>query len=1671
MQRIRSGQKYITSILLMLGVCFFFFFAMAFPVHAETSAEPSTKINGYVSDLKIRAAFNLATDIPGFVFDPAKTTYSDDDELVLYNGVAPKIIASVTEDDLYYQICINGVPKGNPQSIKGQNASVGNVGSMTAITGASCGKNSFSIEVGKVSSDKKTFTVSDKYTFYYVLKPTLTTPTLTDTDGNKISVSPEYTSGIWYFHDTYVSFSSADKIVFSGKFKTANTKCYLDNGTNTVEYTSGQKVELNLANYREADSSIAKIPVRLVCDDGTETTSYFYIIDSEKVVTITRQPQSTSCDKLATPTLSIEATTTGEEELSYQWFYDGNGGLGGNLKAIPGATSNTYTLPKSVTKKANRLYYQCEVTSTLTINGESYTFTEKSDKVTVDVQLSYVSKPTIVRELGSFYSTTGSDLFVGDYKEEYTAGEKFDLMYISVERPEAGVTLSYAYSYGTDPNNLAPLDVTFGQGWETTVGGTYEIITSARPTEGFEEGVYYIYCTVTATAEDGRTASETSGPVRLKYSRVTLTGFDGSGTKTDPYLIKTEDDLITLRNIVFNGQWCKGVYFKMVTDIALSADWTPIGEENEALKNPISGQIIQAFSGIFDGAGHKITVAEGGKPLFNYVSDAVIKNLDIYGKRIDGNGLIDKMFADYGSDGNYWTGVPDCVTIQNVRLLEGSSTRRSGFMEGSGSGANTITIDNCVVQKGVTIGYTHEEYSIGSFVGPMLNGQINNSYSEADVYGTSRMGGLAGSKGQSMGLCVIRNSHFGGNLVASGEWVGGLIGGGYVSESAPNTMAVSFINCYVDGNVTGIDYVGGLFGGEEGMQQCWNDCWLKDSFFYGTITATGDNVGGIIGYMRSIDNRQHIENNYFYEKSGTVTNLIGAVKRYDQSSDYGFGNDEAKLQAYLDNMGSAKTAEEFKDGTVKDLLNAGSDYKNWVQGNGDAYPRFSGDAVVSSLTISGSYKTRYKQGEVLDLDGIVFTAVWSDGRTENPTPDDVQQITEFDPQHIGAQTIIFCYGAGRASIKVSVIKEYTDEDRENFASVTVLFSLSNDDQFVTSDSATISSTPIKVTYFDLANYGLEEYYQYDESGNVIEQPTMLHLFIAAMEHYELGLVGNQIGNGSLQQYPNLLTVQGGSGHMYMTKFWNHGANLIYSLNGSYPLQSPGIGATADQLILHDGDFVDVAMFSDTSFWTDDNSGMHYFSTDGQKPQRTFTVTHDTDLTLTYLLAHTKMSGSYITKFAPVTSQTTVYYGTSINGSDTKTVTTDENGEFTINFKETGTYYLWTLGAKDARGKSVVSAPACATITVTLTQEDIDNQKKVKAVEDLIDAIGEVTENSGDAIAAAREAYDALPDDLKGSVTNYDKLKKAEDDYKAILNKKAAAQVDALIDAIGEVTENSGDAIKAARDAYNALTDEQKEFVENYDKLEKAEVKYVEALIDAIGVVTKDSGEKIKAARDAYDALTPAQRKLVGNYKTLLAAEKRYEDLTKPVTPVTPSKPSKPKDDTAKPDASKFVDVSKNNWYFDAVQYVLENGLMNGTSANEFSPNADTTRGMIVTILARLDGVDTSGSSPWYAAGRTWAMNNGISDGTNMEGKITREQLAAMLYRYAKLKGYDVSASADISTYTDASSVSSWATDAMRWAVGAGLINGRTATTLAPQGNAARAEVAAILMRFAQKIAK
>ena len=172
-----------------------------------------------------------------------------------------------------------------------------------------------------------------------------------------------------------------------------------------------------------------------------------------------------------------------------------------------------------------------------------------------------------------------------------------------------------------------------------------------------------------------------------------------------------------------------------------------------------------------------------------------------------------------------------------------------------------------------------------------------------------------------------------------------------------------------------------------------------------------------------------------------------------------------------------------------------------------------------------------------------------------------------------------------------------------------------------------------------------------------------------------------------------------------------------------------------------------------------------------------------------------------------------------------------------------------------------------------------------------------------------------------------------------------------------------------------------------------------------------------------------------------------------------------------PSKTTFNDVSANDWFASAVDYVTGKGMMNGTAANTFSPKANTTRGMLMTVLARHAGEDTTGGSVWYEKGMNWAKANGVSDGTNPQVNITREQLAAMLYRYAQNKKYDVSGAKSLDGYTDAQSVSSYAVPAIQWACGAGVMNGKSGSKLDPKGYATRAEVAAMLMRFCENVEK
>lgn len=352
------------------------------------------------------------------------------------------------------------------------------------------------------------------------------------------------------------------------------------------------------------------------------------------------------------------------------------------------------------------------------------------------------------------------------------------------------------------------------------------------------------------------------------------------------------------------------------------------------------------------------------------------------------------------------------------------------------------------------------------------------------------------------------------------------------------------------------------------------------------------------------------------------------------------------------------------------------------------------------------------------------------------------------------------------------------------------------------------------------------------------------------------------------------------------------------------------------------------------------------------------------------------------------------------------------------------------------------------------------------------------------IAAAEAAYKQLQSEQqakvnKDAVENLEKLLEKVQSYRKLKEFKATVKslprpAEATLDDVEEIrsAQRTYEEIKKNSDLYESLsvaeTRKMDELIEAADTLIWNDA--VEK-INAIGTVTIKSGDAINAAKAAVSRLSADQLKTFPQelLDKLAEAERIYHLLTEGSdTPVLPVTPSKPKDD--KPTTgSSFTDVPAGSWYEEAVNYVHEKGLMNGTSSNAFSPNANTTRGMIVTILARVEGVNTNGT-PWYAAGQKWAMDNGISDGTNMPGVITREQLATILYRYAKQKGYDVSKSAALTAFSDADKVNGYAAEAMQWAVAEGLLQGSNGK-LNPQGSATRAQVATILMRFMEKIAK
>lgn len=732
-----------------------------------------------------------------------------------------------------------------------------------------------------------------------------------------------------------------------------------------------------------------------------DTDSYVYPVDHEINSAIIEGGGERICNKGDSVELKVITDVEDNAELSYKWFCDSY--INGRIVSSEIAGANTDTFRPETNYSRYDEYY-CVVTNQA--GGETHSKT--TNKVKLTVNLSYLSAPVFITE------PEDQNVNLGDSISLSCRGQSHDINVTDNNKP---INCSYRWfkSKSVDCSNAT----------EITDNSLFPYGDNHSRIDfwGEESGYSYYYCVCSCSC-NGWTESIRSRIVKV-YVKDTSAGvedLEGSGAKNDPYLIKNNDDLQLVYSLVKNGFSFKDCYLLLKNNIRLSYDWLPIGTLAEGETDDGRGENIRPFSGNLDGADHTITVEEGGKPLFGYVREASVKHLNIYGSKINGYGLIDNYVVDYGSDGMFDTGVPATCDIENVTILSGSSVLKAGFIGGYASGANTVNITNCTVQSGVTIGYDKAESNIGSFGGD-FNGTITNSTSSANVYGVDNVGGLVGRKSQSMGLYNISNSSFTGSVTATGNRVGGIVGSGYYSDSAPNTPVASINNCFVAADITGSDEVGGILGSEPMVETAWSNGTggVQNSFYYGKITATGASIGGIIGYYNSLDKYQTIANNFYLETSGAAKG-IGKLKKVITAAEDGQYGMEDDFDA--ERACSAASAEAFADGTVFAKLNSGEgSYQNWRQD--EKYPVFGEEAVPVELSVS-RYIEEYLIGDVFDTFGMEITVRYSDGSVKTVDPSEVQ-FSGFDSVKVGQKTITATYGPISTTFEVSVVYDDAPE--------------------------------------------------------------------------------------------------------------------------------------------------------------------------------------------------------------------------------------------------------------------------------------------------------------------------------------------------------------------------------------------------------------------------------------------------------------------------------------------------------------------------------------------------------------------------------------------------------------------------------------------------------------------
>ena len=900
---------------------------------------------------------------------------------------------------------------------------------------------------------------------------------------------------------------------------------------------------------------------------------------------------------------------------------------------------------------------------------------------------------------------------------------------------------------------------------------------------------------LTFSPAEALTAADTA--VTVQYADATaqievqVSGLEGDGSRDKPYLLKTQEDLFLLDEWVTAGEDQAGLYFQLTQDIEITDSWDGIGDADHP------------FSGDFNGKNFQITIPTGGKALFSRTREATVRNLKVYGPRIEDYGLVSNYVVDYDTE--------LYVTFRNVTLVSGTQTLYSGFIGGYASGQDAVNIVKCTIEPGVVIGYDKKQSHIGSFGGE-FNGYIQNSTSAATVYGVNYVGGLVGNKGQSMGDFEITGSSFTGTLSATGKCVGGIVGGGYAGtgwglDTAPNTRGVVIRSCAVSGSVSGGVGVGGILGAENCAQQFWDNgvCEITGNEFTGSVHGSKF-VGGVIGFMQSLNADASISNNYYKNASQG----IGAVAHVDTSAlSNGFHGDTyyyntakyvsdghggvasyedkincVPLKLYIDlpTIGSSESGDTRA--VSKPNLNRtddplGVDKTKLCHTDGVTESR------VTNLAASGSCKTEYVQGEALDLTGLILTATWSTGETTEVALKDVT-VSGFDTNTPGTQTVKLTYQGAEARLTVTVKPKSTDIT----VTVTILGDSKHGDNgsihglamgglttWVSSTKITAKSTN---TVWDVLQPLLDEKgYTYSASDN---------------NKYGSVYIASINGLGEFTNGPN--------------------SGWMYTFNGTHPNRGVSAYYLKDnaKIVLHY-----------TDDYTYEEGGKNYGKTPGSEDAAKEVI----DLIKKIgTVAYTNACKSRIDAARKAYD-----------------ALTDAEKAKVTNFE--------TLKSAEAKYEELKKAA---------------QKTNAEKVEKLIKAIpNPVTKASKAAIDKARKAYDGLTEEEQKLVTNLKVLTGAEAAYAKLTATKAdRAKAQAVMDAIKALPASpDAKALEAVRKAYDRLTARQKLLVENYGVLEAAEAR----LSGETAVITAES--RYKATGEYIQSLgTPSVGPIGGEWGVL-----------------------------------------------------------------------------------------------------------------------------------------------------------------------------------------------------------